>query len=87
MARPINSKSKTQGRKFFLTLINSDILFWQIAITYTGEHFFIAHYINGFLEKQERIKQKEALRLMQQYSKFNIQDLVDLKKLFENRTK
>ena len=81
MARPINSKNKTQGKKIFLTLADGSNL-WQISMTYTGGHFCVTHYFDGFPDKQERLKQADALKLLQDFSNFGIKDIPTLKKFF-----
>lgn len=86
MARPIGSKSKTQGKKIFLTLADGFNL-WQVSLCYTGGHFCITHYFDGFPDKQERLKQAEALKLLQDFSDFGIKDIPTLKKFFKVREK
>ena len=86
MARPINSKNKTQGKKIFLTLADGFNL-WQVSMTYTGGHFCVTHYFDGFPDKQELLKQAEALKLLQDFSDFGIKDFSALKKFFKVREK
>ena len=86
MARPINSKNKTQGKKIFLTLADGFNL-WQVSMTYTGGHFCVTHYFDGFPDKQERLKQAEALKLLQDFSDFGIKDFSALNKFFKVREK
>ena len=86
MARPINSKNKPQGKKIFLTLADGFNL-WQVSMTYTGGHFCVTHYFDGFPDKQERLMQAEALKLLQDFSDFGIKDISALKKFFKVREK
>ena len=56
-------------------------------MTYTGGHFCVTHYLDGFPDQQERLKQAEALKLLQDFSDFGINDIPTLKKFFKVREK